>query len=72
MNEETQIIEKPEPKPNGIGDTSHVGTVSLRGIIAAVVIGTVCVMAVLERTVQEPMYSIAVAIMGFYYGQKTK
>ena len=74
MTEETQIIAKPtdENATASGGDGSHIGTLSLRGIIASLVFGTVCAMAIMERGVTEPLYSISLVIMGFYYGQKTK
>jgi len=75
MNDETQMITKPvvpvEPvaRNTGNGD-SRILFVSVRGWLALLAIATVCAMGIMEKTVTEPLYTLSVAIVSFYYGQK--
>jgi hypothetical protein len=58
---------EPEPKSE-----SKVMGVSVRGWIASVIIVTVCVMSVMQLSIAEPLYGLAMAAMGWYFGQKEK
>ena len=49
---------------------SKIFGVSLRVILAIVVLGTVCLMQSLGMKVEEPIYSLALVIAGVYFGQK--
>ena len=51
---------------------SKVLGVSVRGWIATLIIGTVCAMSVMGLPVAEPLYGLAMAAMGWYFGQKDK
>jgi len=51
---------------------SQVMGVSVRGWIAVVIILTVCAMSVMRMDVAEPLYGLAMAAMGWYFGQKEK
>lgn len=68
MNGETEIIKK-EESTNGV---SHFFGVSIRGWLALILIVTVCAMAILAREVKEPLYSLSIGALGFYFGQNTK
>ena len=60
---------------------SSVFGVSIRAWLAVVIVGTVCVISAgnaaslifrkEEVTIAEPLYSMAVLALGFYFGQKT-
>ena len=45
---------------------------STRGCLAILVILTICSLAFLRITVDEPLYTLSVAITAFYYGQNQK
>jgi hypothetical protein len=49
---------------------SQIFGVSLRGILAIIVLSTVCLMQSLGMKVEEPLYSLALVIAGVYFGQK--
>lgn len=79
LQEKTESTEKTSPLPPfppvHIPDTNGNSTlagVSIRGWLAVLTILTVCAMALLTIEVQEPLYTLAVAIVAFYYGQNTK
>lgn len=44
---------------------------SVRAWIALSLVWTVCYMAVNQRDVKEPLYSLALLAVGFYFGQRT-
>lgn len=48
---------------------SQIFKMSLRGILALLVVGTVCVMQYQGKVVDEPLYSIALLAVGAYFGQ---
>jgi hypothetical protein len=58
---------EPEPKSE-----SKVLGVSVRGWIASIIIVTVCAMSVMRIDIAEPLYGLAMAAMGWYFGQKEK
>jgi len=66
MNDETQQILKPTK------DDSRLFGISLRGLIALIVVLTVCVMSVIGVLVVEPLYTLAGLIVGFYFGQNQR
>lgn len=66
MSEGTQFINKPG------GDDSRIWGVSLRGWITLLLVTTVCIMALSTIEVKEPLYTMAVAAVSFYFGQKTQ
>lgn len=81
MNDETAIIPKPTAAPvpalltsapTNEKPNSSIFGVSIRGWLAVAVIVTVCAMGLIDRTVQEPLYTLSVAIVSFYYGQNIK
>jgi len=61
----------PEEPISPTGESKLFG-VSIRGWIAVVLIQTVCVMSVLKIAIVEPLYSMALLAIGFYFGQKDK
>lgn len=64
MNE-TQYITKN-------GDDSRPFGVSMRGWLALIIVLTVCGMSAGGVAVVEPLYSMALLALGFYFGQKTQ
>lgn len=42
--------------------------VSVRGWIALLLLGTMCGMAIMGKTVTEPLYSACIAALGLYFG----
>ena len=72
MNEDK--IEAPVASPTSEptnGNSSLFG-ISIRGWLAVLAITTVCAMALMKITVEEPLYTLSVAIVAFYYGQNPK
>ena len=80
---ETVIKQESEPAPVNISEESSSTAfgISIRGWLATMVLGTVCAMSIAQAAVailkqenfmiEEPLYSLAVATLGFYFGQKT-
>lgn len=46
--------------------------VSIRAWLAVMLVSTVCAMAVMSNPVDEPLYSLSIMSVGFYFGQKVK
>ncbi len=44
--------------------------ISVRAWIALILVSTVCFMAVFEKPIEEPLYSLSIMAIGFYFGQK--
>ncbi|MBM4092859.1 MAG: hypothetical protein FJ276_26145 [Planctomycetes bacterium] len=65
MND-TESIERPSPTG------AHLYGVSIRGWITLIAIGTVCAMSVMSTPVTEPLYTLSVAIVAYYFGQNQK
>ena len=70
MDDQTQIIEKPE-EPQKPAE-SHLLNMSVRAWIALIVVCTVCYMSVRTIDVKEPLYTLAGLIVGFFFGQVSK
>ena len=51
---------------------SKIMNVSLRGWLALLLVLTVCVMSGLSMAITEPLYSMALLALGYYFGQKGK
>lgn len=51
---------------------SKIFNVSVRGWIATFVVATVCAMGLMQIDVKEPLYTLSVAIVSFYFGQNLK
>ncbi len=69
MNEETTIITKADAEHGPTNGDSTMAGVSIRAWIAIILVFEVCFMASFGRTVEEPLYSLAVMAVGFYFGQ---
>ena len=64
-----------------MNNDSNLFGVSMRAWLAMIIVGTVCVqglsetaVALINKTscmVEEPLYSMAMMALGFYFGQKT-
>ena len=54
-----------EEKP----ESSLLGT-SLRGWLALILVATVCGMSAAQVPITEPIYTLVVVAVGFYFGQK--
>jgi hypothetical protein len=57
------------PLPEDPGESKVLG-VSARGWIAVIIVTTVCILSGLSVEVKEPLYSLAVLSVGWYFGQK--
>lgn len=44
--------------------------ISVRAILAFMLVGTVCAMHLLKYEVKEPLYSAVLLVLGLYFGQK--
>lgn len=44
--------------------------ISIRAVIALLIVGTVCAMSILEIKVEEPLYSAVLMAIGLYFGTK--
>lgn len=53
-------------------DESRILGVSVRGWLAVFLTATVCFMSVRSTEVKEPLYTVIVMALSFYFGQKTK
>lgn len=51
-------------------EQSSLGNVSIRGWIAISLTATTCGMSIAGMTVEEPLYSLVLLAIGFYFGQK--
>ena len=61
--DETQQFSKSLPQ-------DKVGQVSIRAWIALIFVFSVCFMAIFGKQVEEPLYSLSVMAVGFYFGQQ--
>lgn len=52
------------------GRESKILGVSVRGCLALILVLTVCCMAMKQIDVKEPLYSLVLLSVGFYFGQK--
>jgi hypothetical protein len=72
VTEETTITTKEsvstEPEANG----SHFFSVSTRSIITLIIVATVCAMAWAGKKIDEPLYTLSVVVVGFYFGQNQR
>lgn len=46
--------------------------VSIRGVIALLLVITVCVMNIMSIKVEEPLYSAVLMALGLYFGKQTQ
>ena len=60
-----------ERKKDSTGESMFLG-MSLRGAIALLIVFTVCVMSCVDKKIVEPLYSLAMIIVGFFFAQKSK
>ena len=51
-------------------NSSQIGGVSLRGLLAVFVILTVCYMSIMKTPVVEPLYTLGTVIVSFYFGHQ--
>jgi hypothetical protein len=67
--EKTDVIEKiDDPKKS----ESHFFGLSVRGLITLSLVWTVCGLAVFEKTVEEPLYTLVGMVAAYYFGQNSK
>jgi len=50
-------------------DESRLGALSVRGLIALLVVVTICAMSFLVLKVEEPLYTLSSLTVGYYFGQ---
>ena len=51
------------------GDSKAFG-ITIHGWIAMIVVYTICLMSVFDKTISEPLYTIGGMVVAFYFGQK--
>lgn len=77
MIEDTTIITKSSTQQvttapsaeHGPDGESSINGISIRAWIAIILVLEVCFMASFGKTVDEPLYSLTVMAVGFYFGQ---
>lgn len=57
--------------PRKVGESKMFGC-SVRSIIAVTVTYTVCLMALSQIEIKEPLYSLSIAVIAYYMGQHVK
>lgn len=68
MEDQTTTITKPAQSTDG----SKAFGVSIRGWLALLLTITVCLLSVSETKVEEPLYSLSIACLSYYFGNATK
>ena len=61
-----------EPLPKQSNEESKFLGVSIRGWLALMFSVVVCIMSVFTIEIKEPLYTLVVSAVSFYFGQKTK
>jgi hypothetical protein len=69
--DETTFTKKDVEQGPASGDSSLAG-ISIRAWIAIILVLEVCFMSSFGKTIEEPLYSLAVMAVGFYFGQVNK
>lgn len=72
MNDQTDTFTKTTdapPKAGGPEQTSKAFSMSIRAWIALIFVFTVCIMSGLDKTIEEPLKSLALIAVSFYFGQ---
>jgi hypothetical protein len=54
-----------------MNEESKIFGISVRALIAVIVTITICGMSIFHVEIVEPMYSIGIFVIGFFFGQKT-
>ena len=60
-----------EPIPQPVGESQLLG-VSIRGWLATLLVISVCAMSFFKIDIKEPLYTLVVMAVSFYFGQKSK
>lgn len=50
---------------------SNIGGVSVRAWVTVLIVLTVCIMSFTKSSVEEPLYTLATIVVGFYFGRST-
>lgn len=53
-----------------MAEESKIGGVSWRGILALIVIVTVCILSYMKIKIEEPLYTLVLVISSAYFGSK--
>ncbi len=72
MTDDTQTFTKPENKVFEDGKTSHFMGLSLRGLIALIVVLNACIMGVLQIKEPDSLAYLTALVVGHYFGQVNK
>lgn len=64
----TEIIKKDVDRDSKIKLWDY--DISIRAILAAMLVATMCTMHLLGKKVEEPLYSATLTVLGLYFGQK--
>lgn len=58
-------------KNNEMQKESTIFGMSLRGIIALIIVVTACSISAYGNEIKEPLYTVFIAAVSYYFGQKT-
>jgi len=58
--------------PPQVRAESHIMNISIRGLLCMALVGTVCWQSVQASKVEEPLYSMAIAALSYYFGQRER
>ncbi len=61
---EVRLAEEPKK-----AESAFLG-ISIRAWLALIIISTTCLLAGIGRSIEEPLYSMSIAALSFYFGQK--
>ena len=64
----TEVITKPGGNDSKIKMFDY--DISVRAVLAGMLVATACTMSLLGKKVEEPMYSATLMVLGLYFGQK--
>lgn len=70
MDENTSTFEKEKKDYSGMG--SRLFGISTRSILVLFVVATVCYMSLRALKIEEPLYTLATVMVGYYFGQNQK
>lgn len=51
-------------------DESHIGTISIRGILALILVLTICGLAIFSKVIPDVLSNITISVVSFYFGHQ--
>jgi len=64
----TTKIEAVSTSDSSQSDESHIGTVSIRSLIAVILIASICILAFTSKVIPDVLANLSVGISAFYFG----